>query len=468
MAGHLFGERRSVGAVNVGLLFVFLGYLHLLTNRALEIGSRRGGWVYPYISELEVAPLALFLLSAPLVGVLLHISFRQVERHPWPLLAAWLAAGLALHLLIRSTYPLPLAHLVRSDVCNSFYSVSLRHSPGHLLRNWTVLADRLPLHAHTNLPGKILLYHLLELVTSAPAALGVMLIVVSNMGAVLIFFITRKLLREPATALLAAVFYLLVPAKVGFFPILNTVSPVFILGAFLVFLAWLDRPGWFLAALLGVALYLAILFEPMPLVLGLVFAAFLLRHLLLGALAVPALARLLIAAPAAFLTLHTALVLGLGFDLLDAFRHAVGVTMAFYGAGHRPYDLWLVGNLKEFLPGNGVLATLLLLVLLADVGRQVLRALRVVDARPRAVAAVLLAPPHLLGLVLLGCMGFLDLFGGSRGETARWWIFLAAFLQIPAADVCVRLLGRSTAWLATFATLLQTFVTTSMVGWLLC
>jgi len=59
-----------------------------------------------------------------------------------------------------------------------------------------------------------------------------------------------------------------------------------------------------------------------------------------------------------------------------------------------------------------------------------------------------------------------DLAGINRGEVVRLWIFLACFLQIPAAYICRRLDSRAALLLVLGTTLLQTALSASMLAFL--
>ena len=49
-------------------------------------------------------------------------------------------------------------------------------------------------------------------------------------------------------------------------------------------------------------------------------------------------------------------------DVFAALRYAMNVTLSFYEVEHRPYVPWIFGNLREFLPNNGVFSTLLVVL----------------------------------------------------------------------------------------------------------
>src|SRR5205085_11254911 len=73
-------------------------------------------------------------------------------------------------------------------------------------------------------------------------------------------------------ALSSLVLYLFVPAKLYFFPLLNTVTPVVALLCAWLCVAWLRTRRTVYPALLGAALYALVLFEPLALGIGLLLA----------------------------------------------------------------------------------------------------------------------------------------------------------------------------------------------------
>jgi hypothetical protein len=97
-------------------------------------------------------------------------------------------------------------------------------------------------------------------------------VVAGTIGAVLMYVFTRELFGDRDTALFAAVLYLFVPARLLFFPLMNTITPVVVLTCACLLLRWLRFASPAYAVLLGVALFGLVLFEPLVLVIGLLFA----------------------------------------------------------------------------------------------------------------------------------------------------------------------------------------------------
>src|SRR5262249_12836597 len=146
-------------------------------------------------------------------------------------------------------------------------------------------------------------------------------------------------------AMYSAVLYLFVPAKLYFFPLLNTVTPVIALACAALLLKWLRNGSAVYAAALGAALYGLVFFEPLPLVMGLLFALLVLRAQALGQITWR---QVLIQAgigAAAWLFTYGAVRLLTGFDLLSAFREISGHAVQFNADAGRPYSIWVRANL---------------------------------------------------------------------------------------------------------------------------
>ena len=118
----------------------------------------------------------------------------------------------------------------------------------------------------------------------------------------------------------------------------------------------------------------------------------------------------------------------------------------------RPYDIWVRANLVEFLVGMGACPGG------ADRRRACPR-----PPRPGRGLDRLVQPAPLVTLSLVAVVLATDLIGVNRGEVIRLWIFLACFLQIPAAVVCARA-GRRALAVVLVTTLLLSALGTANIG----
>jgi hypothetical protein len=264
--------------------------------------------------------------------------------------------------------------------------------------------------------------------------------------------LVRRLFDDRTVALYAAILYLFVPAKLFFFPLMNTVTPVIALGLACVVVEWLRtaRVQW--AAAVGVMLYVIVFFEPLPLVLGLLFAALALRAVHRGDLTWGELLWQTAVALSAFAIAAAVLYQAWGFDTASAFRSVRAHALEFNVIERRPYDIWVRANLVEFLVGMGAAQAVLIAGAIAlgirGGGRGLDR---------------LVQPAPLVALSLVAVVLATDLTGVNRGEVIRLWIFLACFLQIPAAVVCARA-GRWALAVVLVTTLLLSALGTANIG----
>jgi len=434
-----------------------------IATRTVVLGSRRGNWVYGYIQFFNIRSLEIWVVVTALSGALLAGSWMYIrktnERPPtrlhveWLLIVVWCAGGLVLQALIRRLTPFTFGNIFASDAANSFYSVALRYDASTILREFDSLRKSWPLHAQSNLPGKLLLVRALIHISTRPDILAWVVVAISNFGGSLLYVFVRDLFGDRRLAFFSLALYLFLPAKLFFFPLLNTVTPVVIFGCLCLLQRWLAtrRPAY--AALLGVAVYILALFEPMGLVIGVLCAALVARAvarrdigwqmvLLHGGVGV-----------AAFAAAYGVMFLTLGFDLLSASRMVAADAATFNLEAARPYEIWVRQNLFDFLFGVGICQVVVFGPALAD-------------GLAGAPLNRLSEPIAVLCIALLGTLAVSDLIGVNRGEVIRLWIFLACLFQIPTAYVCARLNSVPAMALVLATTILQDVLGTSMIGFI--
>ncbi len=428
----LFGEEdRSDERPVLWLAMILLcGWFGALVVRAKFVfGSPEGNWVYPYFEAPGAIP---FWLPVVVIGLLYGataVSVRTIQAFSIATLTGLFITGCAVQFLIYSVYPVPVEAIIKSDYSNSFYSASSRVGAVELLSGYDKLVERLPLHARSNMPGKVLFYHFLGQFSLSPRFLAAMIMVTSNLGAFFVYGLCTRIFEDRLTGVYAFLLYILVPCKLWFFPILNTVTPVFILCCLFLFLQFFyARRGLYLW-LLGVCLYVLFLFEPSPLVTGIVFLGIWWHKIRQGS-SQPADAVSIIAYPVcAFLLAHAVIYACWSFNIFSAFRYILTDAVDFNVKDARPYHIWLVQNLREFLVGAGIPA---MVVGALGLGRMLLEWAE----RRRPPGQISLGETYLLSL--WATLLVLSLLGINRGEVTRLWIYLAAFFQVPAAAYCAK------------------------------
>ncbi len=449
------------------LVAAFGAFVALFLGRRLVFGSETGHCAYPILGAPTAAALLVGLAGAVGLAFAFRAGLRRVDRHPWAVVSGWLAAVFLFQVAIRALYPIPLGHIVESDACNSFYSAALRWPAGELLRQWRSIASQLPQHAATNMPGKILIYSFLELVSRNPRTLGLLVLALSDLGCALVFLVAKEWFGSARIGLLALALALLLPAKMGFLPVLNTVTPGFLLLSFWLWLVSLRRLQLPWLLLLGASLYLLLLIEPLPFVAGVIFLGAFAQRLAMPAIDGRALWRIAVFPLAGFLLAHAALQLAFGFEILPVFRAMLADAVDFNRRFDRPYGIWVIQDLKEFFLGAGVVPSLLYLAALFTLGRRIVGKAREVGNRG-ALRALLVDPAANLLLSFTLCLLTVDLLGVNRGEVTRLWIFLGVFLELAVATECLARPGERTAYLAISTMAFQAALTASTVGFLIC
>jgi hypothetical protein len=430
-----------------------LGVSYAVATKSIVVGSHEGHWVYDYAQPFDPRSLAVFLLASALSGALLAVRVERLRE--WSLVLAWFLIALGLQALVRSVTPYTFERIFASDGANSFYSVARQYSATDVLGDFGRLRPSWPLHAKSNLPGKLLLVHALMYISRRPDVLAWLVVAVSNLGGVLMYIFVRDLFADRRVALFSLVLYFFVPAKLFFFPLLNTVTPVVVLACACLLLRWLMTGRAVYAALLGVALYGLTFFEPLPLAMGLLFAALTARALWRSELAWRTFLLQTVVVVIAFAATYAFMSVWFGFDLIDALRQIGADAVAFNAAVGRPYSIWVQQNLIDFIFAIGVCQAVIFSVALGD-------GLSGGDG-PRSR---LTQPITVLCLALAAILLAIDFIGVNRGEVIRLWVFLACFFQIPAAYVCARIHNRAAIALLLATTLLQDVLGTSMIGFI--
>jgi hypothetical protein len=455
------GPLTPQAGLRAALVLTTVEIVFAVGTKRVTFGSHLGGWTYAYLGDFHLSSVLVAAGMSLAMVPLVHLNLRFIDRYQIPVLGLWIAVGTTGQLFLHSFYIYSVDDVVRRD---SYYSLSFKYSTRDFLSRYNELAPTMPLHAKANMPGKVLMFKLLELVTTDPRIMGILIVAISSLGGVLLYLLVAEVYASRAVALLSLVLYLFIPAKVYFQPLLNIISPLPVLACLLLLAGFLKSHRRLLPLALGAGLYLALCFDPLALFLGPFFVALVARswqcantrgaHLLwLGAMAA-----------AGFLLVHLTLWAGLHFDALQRLAAVKADAAQFNRAQNRPYAVWLWANLAEFFLNAGALASLLCFVYLAIGMIQVLGAVR--RCRPIRLSGLLQPGPLMLATLLVN-VAALDLTGFNRGEVVRLWIFLMIFVQVVAADVCWRKAGLWTLDIVLAGSIIQIAVTISMVAFIL-
>ena len=447
-------RRATWGALATGTILSLVVSLRITLGHFV-LGSARGGWVHDYLYPFQFRSLMLVTTVLACVTVPAVVALSEVRRREWRMVALWFGVGLCAQGVLRALSPFTMEGLFLGDGSNGFFQPTLKYGSVDLLRRFETLRHALPEHPRTNMPGKLILIYALELVSMRPAVLAWLVVIISNIGGLFLYLFVRDWLEDRETALVAFVFYLFVPSKLLFFPGLNTVTPVFVLACAWLWVRLLTTRRVIYAAPLGSTAYLAVFFEPTPSVMGLLFVFLTAYAMWCGDISRKQIASLTAAVVVAFLATYALFSLVFRFDLVTTLRSVGADALEFNARSSvlRPYYPWVAANLLDLAFGAGFCQTILFCAATAFALRP--GALRGGSTDGRVAALC-------LGTVL--ALAATDLAGINRGEVVRIWIFLACFLQIPAAYLCRRLERRLALMLVLGTTILQTALSASMLA----
>ncbi len=439
--------------------FALNAYLiYLIYSKNFIFGSESGNWDYSYFKTTIPVPvwipIAVFLLLAVLVfmGSKLIFSYEIMT-----LSAGWLIAVFNQYLL-RRIYRFPLGAIVESDLANSFYSASMRYSPIELLSQFTNLAQTFPYHAKSNMPGKILLFHLFNLFTTSPQRMGYLVILLSALGGLLLYEICMKLFHDRQVAFYAFILYALIPSKLVFYPILNTVTPVFILLCLYLFLVYLDRKQYFFLGILGIAIYLLVLFEPSPLVLGIVFIGILLNAIGENRVSRKDMWAILFVPTLGFLGTYILVSSFFHFDMFQAFQYVLIDAVDYNLKDKHDYWIWILENPKEFFYAAGI-PVMLIFVYMSSLILSHWKSLTWNITR-WSIEIV-----YIVSLLITFCVVLF--LGINRGEITRLWIYLAVFFQVPAAYFLAKMVkSKSLLYLVSCTLVIQSVISLQSVSFI--
>lgn len=450
---------RRVSAIDVTIAAGTLAGLVLVAGRAVVFGSHAGQWVFRYVAPLRPETVAVAILGAPVVLVVHELARRRVDARPALVVPATFAGGIALQLGLHRSYPYPLAKSIVSDVSNGFYGAAARVGPLELLRDFERIAPGLPRHARVNMPGKVLFFHLLRVFTDDPGVLAVAVVATASLAGVLLYGIATSLFGSRRLGIDAMVLWFLVPALISVYPMLNVVSPVLPLAAVLCMTRFLDRPRAVWAVAAGVLAYGALLFDPLALLLGVVFAPAVPRAVLAGRVRTRDALDFLIVFAVALAAVGVAVRLGTGFDAWKRLRQMAVIAQDFNRSWARSYDVWLTANVKDVVLAVGPAVTLAVVAACGRVAGRIWRA-----GRQRALAAALAAGP-MVTLMTVTVLATLVILCLNRGEVARLWLFLFAPMQVVTAWWCAERPSDVSRRLVVAGTFAYAAVTVATVGY---
>src|SRR5215204_3893470 len=194
---------RATGAIPERLLWAWLVIAlvlaalacHRIAAQSVVLGSPEGRWVYPYLQPLNIR-IVLTGVSAAAVSCVLLLSDRITGRYTWRTVFVWVLLAVALQAVLRSLTPYTFEKIFVSDGANSFFGVTQRYFAHTTLADFDRVRQYWPLHAQSNMPGKLLVIYALRNISIRPDVLPWLVVVVSNLGALLMYAFVKDLFGD--------------------------------------------------------------------------------------------------------------------------------------------------------------------------------------------------------------------------------------------------------------------------------
>ena len=348
--------------------------------------------------------------------------------------------------------PFSLKAVIKYPSANSFYQLPDILSAKAYLAHFLDDRGKLLFHAATNMPGKGLFYYALRSFGKWPAVFSVVILLISNLGGFFVHALAFRLSGSQRGAFYAAVLYWLHPAKLFFFPLLNTLTPVFLLASLWLLLKCIDspKPIWIFCS--GISLFALFLFELLPLACGLFFHVFFLGHSIwCKKRSFREVVWIVAGTVASFILCYLLFWFFTGLEIFSVFFQLFKNNSVYYQSNSTP--LWYVRNIGDFAVGLGCGTCLALIIGLAW---------QIKTGAWTKLRGLTTAYAGIFALTLV----ILEIMGVTRAEILRLWIFLAC-MAFPFLGPVFARIGKSAFFRSVvMVNLTQTMIALFYVGFI--
>jgi hypothetical protein len=448
---------------HIFLISIISAFCVLLSLKNISFGSSSGHLKYHYIADFNINILFIAFLASIAFLLLIRFSEKRIGDHELNIVLMWFLIGFIFQAFAFSLYPYDVGYLVKSDQCTSFYSVAQDYGLMELVTHYDKIADTLPLHAKTNMIGKALLFFILKAVSSSPKITGYLIMLLSCIGGILTFYISKIYFSNRMTALYSYIFYLFIPSRIFFSPSPNSVSPVFILLSFLIYLLYLQSRRNCYLIFLGISFYATLIYEPLLFSVGIIFIAILIREYIHDMITINDIVKIVIISIATLISIHIIIMFTFHYDVINNFIIIYKDAVNFNTRADRPYWVWIIHNLKDFFINSGVVGSSVFILFSAALLKKIIN-----TSNKLKLKNFITAPGTIICLAFAANLVVLNFIGINRGETIRLWIFMAAFMQICIAHACLRKIDNIGIRIIAVSYIVQTLATIGMVGFMIC
>jgi len=404
-------------------LWTFL-FLFLLLFRCVPFGTPLGHWTYDYTRGIDAVTILRIVLVSALFSLGLHVSEKFLQKHERFVIGAWLLAGfICTGKLVQWYFP-PLSDILRHPGINPFLPIAETYGFSQSLARFSSYASSAPVHVWANMPGKILYFALLLPISHSPIILGcITLFLSTTVTGLLIYVFAKNYFYNTLVGFYALLFYLLIPARIAFSPLLNTITPLFLFFS-LVSLQWyFSKKRWYYGALSGFGIFLMLLFDPLSLSAGLFHILIILRALIQKTASIKEVVRFLILSSFSFLIFSVITIFPGHFNPFIWFIVIARNAAQFNPSVGRNYGIWLIQNPIDFFVGAGFFPSILFISSCISILHLF-----------KNTKKYILKPDIAMTVTTLLTLVVLILLGINRGEVTRLWIFLMPFVQVSGAS----------------------------------
>jgi hypothetical protein len=404
-------------------LWTFL-FLLLLLFRHIPFGTPLGHWTYDYIRGVDTVTIIRIVLVTALFSLGLRVSEKFFQKNESLVIGTWLLAGFIFTSLLVQWYFPPLSDILRHPGINPFLPIAETYGFSQSLAEFSTYAPSAPIHVWANMPGKILYFALLLPISHSTIVLGFITIFLStSISGFLVYTLAKEFFNDTLVGFYALLFYLLMPARIAFGPLLNTITPLFLLVSLVTLNRYCIRKRWYYGAFSGFSIFLMLLFDPLSLSAGLFHILIILRALIQKTTSIKELVRFLILSSFSFLFFSFITILWGHFNPFTWFFVIARNAGQFNPSAGRNYFVWLIQNPIDFFVGAGFFPSILFISSLLTIFRTL-----------QKTKNCILRADVAMNLTALLTLVILTLIGINRGEVTRLWIFLMPFVQLSAAS----------------------------------
>ena len=207
-------------------------------------------------------------------------------------------------------------------------------------------------------------------------------------------------------------------------------------------------------------------FDPLILFTGIIFLAYLIKYYWEKKVTTKQALKIGIYTLSTFFVIYVLFRVVLNYDIIKNFLGNLDLAVEFNTSAERSYWIWIFRNLVLYFINVGFVQSLLVFSFLFIILAKMIEIYKNGDNKIKNIMKYAVKPGQFLAISFMAFLLVIDLLGVNRGEITRLWIFHMVFVQIIVAYFCVNKLDQKTFYLVIAATILQSTIGVTMVGFI--